>query len=62
MYLMYMLPDDPSILLSFVNMKLRDEFPDLDEMCDTLDIDKEELVEKLERSGRRYDPDTNSFR
>lgn len=59
---MYMLPDDPSILLSFVNMKLRDEFPDLDEMCDTLDIDKEELVEKLERSGRRYDPDTNSFR
>ena len=59
---MYMLPDDPSILLSFVNMKLRDEFPDLDEMCDTLDIDREELVEKLERAGYRYDPGNNSFK
>ena len=57
-----MLPSDPSILLSIVNMKLRDEFSDLDEMCDTLDIDREELTEKLARAGYHYDEENHCFR
>ena len=57
-----MLPAEPSILLSFVNMKLRDEFSDLDDLCDALDVDKAELIEKLEKAGYRYDAENNCFR
>ena len=57
-----MLPQDPNILLSFVNMKLRDEYPDLDELCDTLDIDRDELVEKLEKAGYKYDAENRCFK
>ena len=57
-----MLPTDPSILLSLVNMKLRDEFGDLDELCDTLDIDKRELLEKLAEAGFHYDEENRCFR
>ena len=31
-----MIPEDPVILLSFVNTKLRDEYPSLDELCASL--------------------------
>ena len=57
-----MLPDEPTILLSFENMKLRDEFSDLDDMCDALDIDKNELIEKLEKAGFRYDEENHFFK
>ena len=57
-----MLPEDPTMLLSFVNMKLRDEFADLDDLCDTLDVDKNELVEKLEKAGYRYDSENHCFK
>jgi len=57
-----MLPQDPMILLSFVNMKLRDEYPDIDEMCDSLDIDKAELLERLNKAGYSYDEDNRCFR
>ncbi|MGN0292339.1 MAG: DUF4250 domain-containing protein, partial [Lachnospiraceae bacterium] len=30
---MYTLPKDPVMLLSFVNLKLRDEYPTLDDFC-----------------------------
>ena len=39
-----MIPNDPVMLLSFVNLKLRDFYSHVDAMCDDLDIDKEELV------------------
>ena len=39
-----MLPQDPMILLSYVNTKLRDEYASLDELCAALDADREELV------------------
>ena len=57
-----MIPQDPAMLLSYVNMKLRDEFANLDDMCDTLDIDKCELLEKLEKAGYKYDEDKNCFK
>jgi len=56
-----MLPSDPNILLSYINTKLRDEFSSLDDFCDTLDVDKEELTEKMKSAGYRYDPATNRF-
>ena len=56
-----MLPKDPAILLSFVNTKLRDEYPGLSELCAALDADEEEITAALAGAGYRYDPDGNRF-
>ena len=56
-----MLPQDPMILLSYVNTKLRDECSGLDELCAVLDADREELVRKLEGVNYRYSPERNQF-
>lgn len=56
-----MLPQDPMILLSYVNTKLRDEYPSLDELCAALDADREELVQKLEGINYRYSLERNQF-
>ena len=57
-----MLPNDPMILLSVVNTKLRDEYSSLDALCDDLDADREELEKKLAAAGYRYDEHMNQFR
>lgn len=56
-----MLPQDPIILLSYINTKLRDEYNSLDALCDDLDADREELVRRLETVGYTYDEDKNRF-
>ena len=56
-----MLPQDPIILLSYVNTKLRDEYASLDELCGALDADREELVRKLEGVNYRYSEERNQF-
>lgn len=56
-----MMPKDPAILLSYVNTKLRDEFPSLDELCAALDADRAALEAALERLDYRYSPERNQF-
>lgn len=56
-----MLPQDPIILLSYVNTKLRDQYPSLDELCGDLDADREELVRRLEGVNYTYSPECNQF-
>ena len=56
-----MLPSDPMMLLSVVNTKLRDEFLSFDELCDALDVAKDEVCTKLAAVGYEYDPDQNRF-
>ncbi|MDE6874517.1 MAG: DUF4250 domain-containing protein [Lachnospiraceae bacterium] len=56
-----MLPNDPVMLLSYINLKLRDFYPSLDALCEDLDIDREELTEKLAAINYRYDEGTNRF-
>lgn len=56
-----MIPQDPIILLSFINMKLRDEYPSLDALCEDLDIDKLALIEKLHQAGFEYSAENNKF-
>lgn len=56
-----MLPQDPIILLSYVNTKLRDDYSSLDALCDDLDADKEELIHKLEDVGYAYSAEQNRF-
>lgn len=55
------LPQDPAMLFSFINMKLRDEYPSLDELCASLDIDRKLLEEKLNAAGWEYNPEANKF-
>ena len=42
-----MLPQDPIILLSYVNTKLRDEYASLSALCGGLDVGETELAQKL---------------
>ncbi|MBR6328798.1 MAG: DUF4250 domain-containing protein [Lachnospiraceae bacterium] len=57
-----MLPKDPVMLLSFVNMKLRDEYSDLDSLCEGLEVDRSEIDAKLRSIGYTYDRNTNQFK
>ena len=56
-----MLPNDPIMLLSFVNMKLRDRYASLDALCEDMDADKEEILRKLSEVGYEYNQKTNQF-
>ncbi len=56
-----MIPNDPVMLVSYVNMKLRDFYEDLDRLCEDLDIDKYELEEKLKSIEYYYDKERNQF-
>ena len=55
------LPNDPMILFSFVNTKLRDVYSSLDELCDDMNVDKKKLVSKLGEVGFEYNPAQNKF-
>ena len=59
-----MIPQDPIILLSFINMKLRDNYSNLDALAEGLDISSEELsaiVSKLKEIGYEYNAERNQF-
>ena len=55
------LPADPIMLLSVVNLKLRDFYKNLDALCEDLDADKADLCAKLKAAGYEYDPQHNQF-
>lgn len=56
-----MLPNDPMILLSYVNTKLRDEYDSLAALCEDLDLDEAALKEILAAVGFVYDAGRNRF-
>lgn len=55
------LPKDPMMLMSVINMKLRDFYSDLDALCEDLDIDRNELEKTLSTSGFEYNKELNKF-
>lgn len=55
------LPKDPIILMSFINMKLRDLYPSLEALCEDMDISRSELEEKLKAAGYEYNEATKRF-
>ena len=55
------LPQDPMMLFSVINMKLRDFYPSLDALCEDLNVDKEELMAKLAAFGFEYSEEYNKF-
>ena len=56
------IPNDPMILLSFVNTKLRDEYRNLEEFCKGHDLDVEALKKKLEEIGFQYNAEQKQFK
>lgn len=54
-------PNDPMILLSVINTKLRDYYADLDTLCEDMNLDKEELTQKLAQIDYEYDAESNQF-
>lgn len=56
------LPSDPMILLSYLNTKLRDDYPSLSALCEDLDLNESDLSGTLADIGYTYDPETNHFR
>lgn len=53
---------DTNILLSIINMKLRDFYSNLESLCQDIDIKEEELKEKLASIGYEYNKDQNQFK
>lgn len=60
-----MLPQDPVMLLSYINTQLRDNYKSLDELADGLDIsddEKKAIVDKLAAIGYVYSAESNQFK
>ena len=56
-----MLPNDPFMLLSYINTQLRDFYPSLDEFCKSNNISQEEIETKLKTIDYHYDAEKNKF-
>lgn len=56
------LPQDPIMLYSAVNMKLRDMYTSLDELCNSMNVSKDDIENKLRDVGFEYDKALNQFR
>lgn len=55
------LPNDPAMLLSLVNMRLRDDGENLDGFCRTEGVDRKEVMERLAEVNYYYDAAANQF-
>ncbi|MDO6544841.1 DUF4250 domain-containing protein [Photobacterium sanguinicancri] len=53
---------DAVMLMSIVNMKIRDEFGDLDNLVKYYEIDKAQLIARLASAGFDYLPEAKQFR
>ncbi len=59
---MDLLKMDKNMFLSIVNMKLRDEFGDIEDLCSFYEIKKEELFEKLKEFNLYYEREINQIK
>ena len=55
------LPQDPMMLFSVVNTKLRDEYANLDELCQDMNVNKQQIESKLAEAGFEYNAQQNKF-
>ena len=55
------LPEEPMMLYSFINTKLRDSYDSLDALCEDMNVEKELILEKLKSVGFEYNPSRNRF-
>ena len=55
------LPQDPVMLYSVINTKLRDFYSSLEALCDDMNVNEEDLKQKLSTVGFEYDKERNQF-
>lgn len=55
------IPQDPFILLSYINTKLRDDYRNLDDLCKSLNIDRCQLETNLASIGYTHIRELNRF-
>ena len=56
-------PSDPVMLMSMLNMKLRDgDYESLSDLCLSLGLDEKSVVDKLSAAGFEYMPEIKQFR
>ena len=55
------LPEEPMMLYSFVNMKLRDSYPTLDALCEGMSVEKAGILRRVKMVGFECDPERNRF-
>ena len=55
------LPNDPMILLSYINTQLRDNYSSLDELCQSLGVERADIEAKLNTIDYSYNPALNKF-
>ena len=55
------LPKDPVMLLSLINIKLRDFNSSLDDFCKEYNLDKEYIIDKLSMIDYHYNEERNQF-
>lgn len=53
---------EPNVLLSFINMKLRDFYPSIDDLCEDLDYSKDEIDAILNSNGFFYNAIINQYK
>ena len=58
---MEQLPQDPIMLYSVINTKLRDFYSSLEALCEDMNIDENTLKEKLSSAGFEYNKERNQF-
>ena len=56
-----MIPQDPVMLLSFINLKLRDYYGSLEQLCDELEVNEQEIRDKLASIDYHYNEERNQF-
>lgn len=57
-----MLPQDPVILLSFINTRLRDTGCTLEEFCLEYGVRRDDITDRLAQIGFHYDAGLRRFR
>ena len=55
------IPNDPIMLMSFLNTQLRDNYPSLSELAQSYGISEDEILQKMEAIGYKYDVDKNQM-
>ncbi len=52
---------DPNMLLSYINTKLRDNYKNIEDLCDDLDLDILEINKILNNNNYYYDEKLNKY-
>ena len=56
-----MIPNDPVILLSYINTLLRDHYSSLSALCEDQQLDARDILDKLSSIDYSYDEEKNQF-